>query len=203
MEDKKKEIRRITGEIRAVEPTGDNGSRRVEGYAALFGTDSKLISGFFVERIAHNAFDGVIERSDVLCLLDHDASRGVLARSRQGEGSLELRVDLRGLHYAFDAPRTALGDELLEGLRRGDISESSFAFVVEDDVWEDGVDGNYRRTILKIHQLYDVSPVYHPAYTGTEVSARSLDEVRQMLNPIPAGYTQEEIKALRAEYLGD
>ena len=171
---KEKEIRGIS--YRA---TVDEESRHVEGYALLFDVDSKpMWGGDLIERIAPTALDGVLERSDVLCLMNHDERRGVLARWRMGEGSLSLTVDEKGLRYAFDAPNTALGDELVEALRRGDIAESSFAFTVEKDNWERKEDGTYVRTIVQIEQLYDVSPVYYPAYEDTTVALRSLEVIK-------------------------
>lgn len=173
---KEKEIRGIS--YRA---TVDEESRHVEGYALLFDVDSKpMWGGDLIERIAQTALDGVLERSDVLCLMNHDERRGVLARWRMGEGSLSLTVDEKGLRYAFDAPNTSLGDELVEALRRGDIAESSFAFTVEKDNWERKEDGTYVRTIVQIEQLYDVSPVYYPAYEDTTVALRSLEVIKDM-----------------------
>ena len=169
---KEKEIRGIS--YRA---TVDEESRHVEGYALLFNTDSRpMWGGDLIERIAPTALDGVLERSDVLCLMNHDESRGVLARYREGKGSLSLTVDEKGLRYAFDSPKTALGDELVESLKRGDIAESSFAFTVEKDNWERKEDGTYVRTIVQIGQLYDVSPVYYPAYEDTSVALRSMEQ---------------------------
>lgn len=181
---KKREIRLLGGTTTRAK--GGEESRRVEGYAALFNTDSKELGWGFYERINPGAFDSCLKTADTLCLLNHDQRRGLLARYRVGaESSLELRVDDKGLYYAFDAPRTALGDELLEGLRRGDITESSFAFWVEDEAWTRRADGTYLRTILKVGELVDVSPVYDPAYSGTEVSARSRAEVRALLGEDP------------------
>lgn len=166
-----KEIRNI-GEIRAnVE------SRNVDGYAMVFNTLSENLGGFR-EQILPEAVDGVIERSDVMAVLNHDASRGILARSRYGNGSLTLQADEKGLRYTFDAPHTALGDETLEYLRRGDITQSSFAFTVAEDSWEKQSDGTYVRTIKKFDKLYDVSPVFTPAYAETSVSCRSFDEFK-------------------------
>ena len=166
-----KEIRNIS-EIRAnVE------SRNVDGYAMVFNTLSENLGGFR-EQILPEAVDGVIERSDVMAVLNHDASRGILARSRYGNGSLTLQADEKGLRYTFDAPHTALGDECLEYLRRGDINQSSFAFVVAEDSWEKQSDGTYIRTIRKFDKLYDVSPVFTPAYAETSVSCRSFDEFK-------------------------
>lgn len=167
-----KEIRNI-GEIRAnVE------SRNVDGYALVFNTLSEDLGGFR-EQILPEATDGVIERSDVMATLNHDASRGILARSRFGNGTLSLEADEKGLRYTFDAPRTALGDECLEYLRRGDINQSSFAFTVAEDAWEKQSDGTYIRTIKKFDRLWDVSPVFTPAYAATSVSCRSFDAFKE------------------------
>lgn len=147
-------------------------TRCVEGYALLFNTDSKEMFGF-IERIDPSALDGVLEKSDVLCVMNHDEGRGVLARYRKGKGSLSLVVDEKGLRYSFEAPKTALGDELLESLKRGDISESSFAFTVEKEEWDIRDNGPSYRIIKKFKRLYDVSPVYYPAYEDTTVAMRS------------------------------
>ena len=168
-----KELRYVeNSEIRA-----NAESRDVEGYALLFNTTSRNLGGF-VERIEPEAMDGVIEQSDIMAVLNHDNSRGILARSRYGVGSLTLSVDDRGLKYAFSAPKTALGDECLEYLRRGDITQSSFAFTVAEDNWSKQEDGTYIRTIRKFDRLYDVSPVFEPAYFGTDVSCRSFEEYK-------------------------
>lgn len=172
---KEKEIRGIS--YRA---TIGEESRHVEGYALLFNVDSRAMwGGDLIERIAPTALEGVLEKSDILCLMNHDERRGVLARYRMGEGSLKLEVDEKGLKYSFDAPNTPLGDELIESLKRGDISESSFAFTVEDDNWERKEDGSYVRTILKFERLYDVSPVYYPAYEDTSVALRSIEAFKE------------------------
>ena len=152
-------------------------SRKVEGYASVFNSRSKDLGGF-TEIIDPSAFNGVIERSDVLALLNHDQDRGVLARSRKGVGSLSLTIDERGLRYEFEAPHTALGNELIEGLKRGDISTSSFAFTVSGERWDKDEDGRYVRTITQIDKLFDVSPVYNEAYEDTTVALRSLDAIR-------------------------
>jgi HK97 family phage prohead protease len=107
----------------------------VEGYALVFNSESNDLGGF-KEIIDSRALEGVIDNSDVLCLLNHNEDKGVLARCNKGNGSLRLTVDERGLKYTFEGPKTALGDELLEGLRRGDITTSSFAFTVSSDSWE-------------------------------------------------------------------
>lgn len=173
MEQNKKEIRNITAEV-----TVDEESRKVEGYALLFNVPS---DGLDIEEIIEpRALDGVIERSNVFALLNHDERRGILARSKKGEGTLSLTVDGKGLRYRFDAPRTALGDELLEYLKRGEVTESSFAFTVAEDVWEKKGE-TWKRTIKKIDELYDVSPVYDAAYSKTTVYMRGKEQLEQEL----------------------
>lgn len=167
-------------------------SRHIEGYGSVF-NERSLDLGGFVEMIAPGAFDGVIERSDVKCYLDHNPEKGILARSRNGKGSLSLVVDEKGLKYSFDAPKTNLGDEVVEGLKRGDYSQSSFAFTVDDEVWTKEADGTYLRTITKIGGLYDVSIVANPAYEGTSVALRSLDAFKAQ-EEIPAEVKEEEPK---------
>lgn len=167
-----KELRYIDSEIRASE------DRSVDGYALLFNTLSRNLGGFR-EKIDPEAVDGVLEASDIMALLNHDNSRGILARSRYGVGSLTLSVDEKGLRYTFSAPHTALGDECLEYLRRGDITQSSFAFTVKEDNWEKQEDGSYIRTIKKFDRLYDVSPVFEPAYFGTEVKCARFAEIQE------------------------
>lgn len=176
MGNNKKEIRNVTSPLALTRGGDDSESRMVEGYAILFGVHSDGL--YFDEVIESGALDGVIERSDVMAVLNHNVARGVLARSRKGEGSLELIVDEKGLLYRFEAPKTALGDELLENLRRGEVCESSFCFSVKRDTWLYNEGERSHRTIHEIDELFDVSPVYNAAYSATSVYTRGLDEAK-------------------------
>lgn len=140
--------------------------------------------------ILPEAIEGVIDRSDVLALMNHDLSRGVLARCTNGKGSMSLHPNEKGVRYSFNAPKYNLGDELLEGVERGDIRASSFAFTVPQggDHWEKRED-SWERTIKQFDKIYDMSPVYSPAYTDTTVAKRSLDAIKEMSEPI-----KEEVK---------
>lgn len=170
-----KEIRYIN-EVRASED-----SRIVEGYALVFDSNSEDMG--FTEIINKNAItDEIIARSDVFCWLNHDEKRGCLGRSKKGKGSLKLSIDDRGLKYEFTAPKTALGDEILESLRRGDITSSSFAFSLPTDgsgeKWEKKEDGTHIRTITKFERIYDVSPVYTPAYNDTTINCKRFNDIQ-------------------------
>ena len=194
--DEKREIRNTSFQVQV---TGENEEKRtVEGYALLFDTPSDGLS--FTEVIKRGALDGVLEKSDVFALLNHDQRRGVLARSKYGKGSLSLSVDDKGLKYRFDAPKTALGDELLENIRRGEIGESSFCFDVEKDTWEKRKDGSWKRTIEKFGNIYDTSPVYNGAYSKTSVYMRGKEAAEEVLRhreqEIPESYYQNIEKSL-------
>lgn len=167
-----KEIRKISGSV------NNSDSRLVDGYASVFNSLSEDLGGF-KEKIDIKAFDNVIEKSDVFALLNHDSKRGILARSKFGKGTLNLTIDEKGLKYSFEAPHTALGDEAIEMIKRGDIDSSSFAFTVESDKWEKQSDGTYIRTILKFNELFDISPVLTPAYQATSVECKRFLEVKE------------------------
>jgi hypothetical protein len=165
-------IEKRVAEIR-MEAT-ENESRKIVGYAAVFNKDSEDLGGF-VERIAPGAFSKAIGISDVRALFNHDNNM-VLARNTSG--TLELIEDETGLRYEFDAPNTSYGNDLLEMIKRGDISQSSFGFTVENDDWEQR-DGKTYRTITKVKRLYDVSPVTFPAYPEASVAVRKLEQLQQ------------------------
>lgn len=152
--------------IRSADGEQDSG-RTVRGYAAVFSSVSEDLG--FREVLAPGCIDqDTIKRSTVLARVNHDSGK-VVAKCKNGEGSLKLEVDERGLKYEFESPRTATGDELLELIERGDISQSSFAFTIAEggDEWR-YADGEYLRTITKVDRLYDVAPVFMPAYESTE-----------------------------------
>jgi Escherichia/Staphylococcus phage prohead protease len=147
--------------------------RRLEGYAATFGTEARI--GDFTETVSPGAFRASITSGkDILALVDHDPSR-VLARTRSG--SLRLSEDSHGLHFDLDVPATSAGNDVLALAERGDLGGMSFAFSAEDEEWQGD-----RRT-LKTVNLFEVSAVAAwPAYDGTVVHARSRPLLRPRLS---------------------
>lgn len=193
-------------EIRKAEIRTAESGRLVSGYAVRFDVESVNIG--FVEIIHRGAItDETIAESDVFALLNHN-EQTVLARSNHGTGSLSLTVDENGVFYEFESPQTIYGDELLEHIKRGEISQSSFAFTVspEDgaEKWTKRSDGVIQRDIYKIARLYDISPVYQPAYTETTCSKRALDKINELQNMTTDEMTKEleneqsEIEMLKA-----
>ena len=177
-------------------------SRTVKGRAVVFNAWSEDLGGFR-EKIAPGALDGVIERSDIFALLDHRRDRGILGRSKRGDQvSLRLNVTDAGLDYEFEAPETALGNELLSCLERGEIDGSSFAFTVLEDNWE-RVGDEYQRTIIKIDELYDVSPVYSPAYSQTTCDLRGLETLKAEERAAEERQIAESKRVALGKYIAD
>ena len=140
----------------------DDGSTTITGHAAVFNQLSSDLGGF-KELIAPDAFSGVLN-DDVRALVNHDPS---LLLARTTSGTLNLEQTEKGLQYSFDVPDTTYGRDLIISMERGDVTQSSFAFTIEDDSWETTEDGEVR-TINKVKQLYDVSPVTYPAYPDAD-----------------------------------
>jgi HK97 family phage prohead protease len=168
----KKETRFLNTEFR-IEKREDGGDI-VRGHAAVFDSLSENLGGFR-EKIDKGAFDEVLD-NDVRALFNHD-SNIVLGRTRSN--TLRLGVDSKGLTYDYDDPDTTQSRDLLKLMVRGDVSQSSFGFTVDEDKWEEDADGRIIRTIVKVNRLFDVSPVTFPAYPDTDVAKRSLEEWRE------------------------
>lgn len=160
-----------------VREEGEN--RVIRGIAAVVNKTTDL--GYFQERIQPGAFDDRLG-DDIVVLFNHDPNLPLARTTANGDAKASVYITESGdLGYEFIAPRTQLGNDLLENIRSGVISKSSFAFTVEDDYWEFASDSNDlemdRRTIRKVKRLYDVSPVTYPAYNQTDVGVaqRSLE----------------------------
>jgi len=169
------EKRYITAEIRALEE-----SRMISGLAIPSESRSELLNNTFYETISKDALnDDLISSMDVKLYVNHDASQGTFARSKYGKGSLRLFITDRGLEFETELPNTSSGDELLEGIRRGDYDALSFAFVPDVDEWSANRDGTYNRTIRSFSLLDEISILScTPAYSATEVNTRSLEDFK-------------------------
>ena len=168
------EIRNIQTEIRSV----DVGSRKVTGLAIPVNSRSELLYDKFYETILPEAInEDVILNNDVKLYMNHDASQGTYARSKNGKGSLKLSITERGLEFETELADTAFAQQLLEGIRRGDYDAISFAFVPNKQDWEKNEDGTYNRSIRSISFIDEISILScAPAYAATKVNLRSLED---------------------------
>lgn len=178
------ERRFFESEVRAAqkdEAADDDGLPVIEGYAAKFNSETVIGRYYqFREKINPGAFDDVL-KDDVRCLFNHDPNN-VLARCVNGKGTLTLSVDEVGLKYSYKTPNRQYAKDLSDAIAAGDVSQSSFAFEVEEQTWTE-IDGEMStREIVKYKKLYDVSPVTYPAYADTEVAKRSFDSYKETLN---------------------
>lgn len=146
-------------------------SRVITGHAAVFRRISEDLGGFR-EQIEPGAFRQTIAEDDIRALFNHSPNH-ILGRNRSG--TLTLQEDDQGLAVRIEPPEAQWANDVLVSIRRGDISGMSFAFMAEEDLWEE-VDGLPLRTLKRV-RLMDVSPVTFPAYPQTDigVAKRSLE----------------------------
>jgi HK97 family phage prohead protease/HK97 family phage major capsid protein len=172
-----------------LEVRSDSDEMVIEGYAALYDNETNI--GPFRETIARGAFDDVLE-NDVRALMNHDPNY-VLGRS--GAGTLELEVDEKGLKYRVKLGEQQYAKDLYESVKRGDISQSSFAFTIAEQSW------NEKRTVRsidKVATLLDVSPVTYPAYPDTHGLQARNEELDSSVNEdVVEESTNDEIKEVR------
>lgn len=162
------ERRFLTQEFR-VAPEGEKPV--IAGYAAVFDSQSEDLGGW-TEVVDPHAFDAVMASNpDCRALWNHNADHVL---GRVSAGTLSLSIDSRGLAYSIDPPDTQVARDLIVSMRRKDVTQSSFGFIVRRDQWTDLPDGSYQRRILEIDELLDVSPVCFPAYTSASSGVRSL-----------------------------
>lgn len=157
----------------------------IRGYAAKFNTLSQAMPiyeegrmiGTFREQLLPGCFASALPVSDVRCLINHDAN---LIMGRNISGTLRMKEDEIGLFFENDPPETSYSKDIQVSMQRGDISQCSFGFKVAsggDEYTKDpNVPNGYIRSIRKIDQMFDVSPVTYPAYldTNCDVAVRSI-----------------------------
>jgi hypothetical protein len=167
--EKTMEKRSINFELRA-KPE----SRTIFGTATVF--NSSYDMGWYDEEMSSDSLNEA-DMKDVVALFNHDMNM-VLART--SSGTLKLNVTGNAMEYEFEAPNTSLGNDLLEMVKRGDVYQSSFAFTVEKESWQEREGSKPKRIIRSIKKVYDVSPVTYPANPDTMVAKRSYDATKQI-----------------------
>jgi len=185
-------LERRNADMRA-ESTGSS----VRGYAAVFNSVSEDLGGF-VEYIEPRAFDNVMD-NDVRALFNHDYN---YLLGRTSAGTLKIWTDERGLGYEAQLPDTSYAKDLAVLMERGDVTQSSFAFMVDQDRWEVDDEGNYTRYIENVSRLIDVSPVVLPAYQAatSELTEREhliVDEATEVRSePIVEAEVEAEVEVV-------
>ena len=169
-----KQVNEIERRYRTCEVRADGDGDRAIGHRLTWGDVYSV--GFFDERIMEGALDDVIENPNIRALWNHD-SGNVLGR--QGSDTLRVSTDDKGITVDFDMPKSALRER--EALERGDVDQMSWGFRVGEgnDSWEQTRGGRELRTIHKVEEVFDFSPVTFPANPNTDVALRSHDVWRR------------------------
>lgn len=143
----------------------------VEGYALVFDTAETMyeFDGVaYKEQIRSDALNNA-SMQDVVLNFNH----GGKPVARTKNGTLDLRVDPKGLFIRADLSGTEEGRRLYEEVKGGYLDKMSFAFTINADEYNKE---QHLRTITEVKRIYDVAIVDIPAYESTSVQARSFFE---------------------------
>ena len=184
------------GGLQVRESENGGSSRTITGYAILFNTPSAVLWEDEGEEAREVIDPGAVsvdllDGCDIKMTMFHDRQL-ILARSKEGAGTLSYGIDDRGVYFEFDAPKTVDGDKALELVKRGDISGCSFMFSTyyfdSDHVErvEETKGGKkcitYR--VKKITGVYDFTLAADPAYPDTNCELReALQNATAVANP--------------------
>lgn len=159
-------------EIRC-ELRSESGGRHISGKAISFDTESNDIG--FIEILHRGCISQeLIDSSNIVFLYNHDYNQ-VIARANKGKGTLNIDLRDDGVYFDLEVPNTTMGNDLLENIRLGNITQCSFGFryANEEGAYKDEkIDGVWYRNVYKIGELFDLSAVTYPAYDDTYVNAR-------------------------------
>ena len=148
----------------------DDGNPIIEGYFAVFNTETELWPGAF-EEIAPTAFDSSVS-GDIRALINHDTT---LVIGRTTNGTLELKVDTRGLWGRIRInPKDSDAMNIHARVERGDVNQCSFGFYPVKEETELLGDGSIKWTLTDV-ELFEVSCCTFPAYKETSIQARKRD----------------------------
>jgi HK97 family phage prohead protease len=134
------------------------------GYASVFDSPSEPLP--WIEYVKRGAFAKTLEAdADVRLLMDHEG----IPLARTKSGTLRLSEDEVGLRVEADLdPENPMARGVMSAMKRGDLSQMSFAFRTIRDSWSD--DRSTRE--LEEVELFDVSVVTFPAYEATTAELR-------------------------------
>ena len=148
------------------------------GVAVVFNQPADI--GGITEIIAPDALRG-LDLNDIVLITNHDGGQIPLARSPK---TLALTVTENGLEMTAELPDTEQARAVYEAVKRGDLSQMSFAFDVGEYTFDEQTQ---TRTITQISKIYEISIVNYAAYKQTNVTARSAQKGNEtMFNPITA-----------------
>ena len=153
-----------------------DGTLRLNGYACVTGVSYPV--GFYNETIARGAFRRTLADPNLDCqlLVNHTG----LPLARTTSGTLRLREDDTGLLVDADLDaQDADVQSLARKMRRGDVTEMSFAFKAVEQDWN----STYDKRLIRQAQLHkgDVSVVAYGANDATSAHIRARGTLGEVL----------------------
>lgn len=153
----------------------DKESRTIEGCAIVFNKETLLYESESYkesEIISSSCIsEEFLREQDIKLNLLHDRHSSI-ARSKKGEGSLNLELREDGLYFSFEAPECDLGDRALALVKNGTYTGCSFEFYSKDYEIEERAKGDYLVTHKAFRSLTALTIAMDPAYEQTSVNAR-------------------------------
>lgn len=165
----------------------EGGKRIIEGYFAVFNTETELWPGAY-EEIAPSAFDKTLG-NDIRALTNHDTT---LVLGRNKAGTLKLSVDSRGLWGEIEINENdSDAVNTYERVKRKDVDQCSFGFNILKEETDFREDGTVKWTLTEV-DLHEVTVCTFPAYEDTGIQARH-KEVEQ--------YKEKQMEQWRSKQL--
>lgn len=207
---KTQEVKRVlctVSDLRVREAAeGEAQSRTITGYAILFGVPSAPLYSYDDEEAREVISAGAVTKelldsSDIKFTMFHNRQL-ILARSKNGSGTLSYTVDDKGVAFEFEAPNTVDGDKALELVRRGDIAGCSFAFTthyydqayVTRDVTRENGKTVITYTVNVITGIYDMTLAADPAYPDTSCEAETRELITELRAPEQPAVDKEKVR---------
>lgn len=207
---KTQEVKRVlctVSDLRVREAAeGEAQSRTITGYAILFGVPSAPLYSYDDEEAREVISAGAVTKelldsSDIKFTMFHNRQL-ILARSKNGSGTLSYTVDDKGVAFEFEAPNTVDGDKALELVRRGDIAGCSFAFTthyydqayVTRDVTRENGKTIITYTVNVITGIYDMTLAADPAYPDTSCEAETRELITELRAPEQPAVDKEKVR---------
>lgn len=205
-----------------------NATPTIEGFGAVFDSNSLPIMGMFTERIQRGAFRRVLAANpDIRLLANHED----LPYARTANGSMLVQERPEGLYFRAQLIPGTRSSDLYELVQSGTVDQCSFAFRVamNGDSWAcDCGDPlgpecmctpqQVVRTIIEVSECPEISVVTFPAYPSTSVqvareggpigerNAQGSDEQQRVVAPVgdasmPAHVSDPRERAYRARII--
>ncbi len=170
--------------------SGEDGKLIVEGYPIVFNERTILWPGL-AEIIKPGAAAEALKEGRTVLFWNHDTNQPMAAMKN---GTLEAEEDENGVFMRAEVSGSEWGRRGHEAIKNKLVDQMSFGFTVDRDgqEWTTETDSETGavvdvRTIIKFSSIPDFSPVSEPAYTTTEIQARSRDLALKDKPEPPAG----------------